>query len=243
MDDSFSSFVFVHMSYHVMMTFVLLPPCRAISNLSNQSRPISGWIFLFSVMRIVNISLLFSVFTSTIASTFNFVGFLFTATKLFLVFFISIGLIIGGIIVTGEPVSMINPIGCPWTNRMVLWKSTRLMPLRDWIWSISGHDSVLLPDVCASLIRLTVLVLHTLAKCPIVFYNYCILLSVRDILVQWPIRFSVKATIPVWELFLVGQSWICFKVWLVSPICSSSEELIVFLGFLFFGFLSPYFRL
>ena len=62
----------------------------------------------------------FSVFTSTIASPLNFIRFLFTSTKVFVVYFISVEVIIDGIIVTGEPVSVINFIGWRWTNRIAL---------------------------------------------------------------------------------------------------------------------------
>ena len=62
----------------------------------------------------------FSVFTSTKFSPLNLIGFLFTFTKHFVVFRISSALIIGGIIVTGEPVSMMISIGWPWANRIAL---------------------------------------------------------------------------------------------------------------------------
>ena len=45
------------------ITFVFLLPFNPISSLSSQSKPNSGWVFLFSVNKIGSISLLFSVFT------------------------------------------------------------------------------------------------------------------------------------------------------------------------------------
>ena len=102
------------------ITFVFLLPYNPISSLSSQSNPNNGCVFLFSVIMIGSVSLLFSVFTSTIASPLNLMGFLFTSTKVFVVFYIYFVVIIGGTIVTGEPVSMINSIGWPSTNRFVL---------------------------------------------------------------------------------------------------------------------------
>ena len=66
--------------------FVFLLPCKRISGLSNQSSPSSGCVFLFSVMSIGSTTLLFSVLTSTSASPQNFIGFLLTSTKNFVVF-------------------------------------------------------------------------------------------------------------------------------------------------------------
>ena len=102
------------------MMFVSWLPCKPISNLSSQSNPSRGCVFFFSVIRIGNITFVFSVLTSTIASPLNSIGFLFTSTKHFEVALICFGVIIGGIIVTGEPVSIMNSIGCPSTNRMAL---------------------------------------------------------------------------------------------------------------------------
>ena len=62
----------------------------------------------------------FFVLTSTIAPPLKLIGFLFTSTKHFEVALISFGLIIGGIIVTGEPVSMMSSIDSPSTNDMAL---------------------------------------------------------------------------------------------------------------------------
>ena len=120
--SSYSSTIFCLLSSVSMclIMFVFVFPCSRISSLSSQSSPNKGWVFLFSVINMGSVILLFSVFTSTMVSPLNFIGFSFTSTKLFVVLCVSAVLIIGGIIVTGEPVSIMNSIGCPLTNRIAL---------------------------------------------------------------------------------------------------------------------------
>ena len=100
--------------------FVFQTPCNPISSLSNQSRPNSGCVSLFSVIRIGSITFLFSILTSINASPLSLIGFLLTSTNYFFVFVSFFRLIIGGIMVIGDPVSIMNSIGCPSTNRIAL---------------------------------------------------------------------------------------------------------------------------
>ena len=113
--SSYSFTIFCRLSSVLIcrMIFVFVFPYNPISSLSSQSSPNKGWVFLFSFISMGSVILFFSVFISTIVSPLNFIGFLLTSTKLFVVLCISAVLIIGGIIVTGEPVSMMNSIGCP----------------------------------------------------------------------------------------------------------------------------------
>ena len=121
-ESSYTLMIFSHLPSVSMCRIILvfLLPCSPFSNLSSQSKPSSGCVFLFSVISIGNTSLHFSVFTSTVASPLNFIGFLFTSTKHYAVLRNSIGVNIGGLIVTGYPVSMINSIACPRTNSIAL---------------------------------------------------------------------------------------------------------------------------
>ena len=99
--SSILSRIFVLLSSTVMfrIMFVFRLPCNPISISSNQSGP--TFVSLFSVRRLGYITLLFSVLTSTSASPLNFIGFLLTSTKHFVVTVSFFWIVIGGIMVIG----------------------------------------------------------------------------------------------------------------------------------------------
>ena len=101
---------------------------------------------------------------------------------------------------------------------------------------------MLLPNVGASLIRLTLLDLHTLAKCPIFLQLFHCALRAGHMCSSDEFCFPQKRQFPFENFFLSGRIGFGYRVRLVYLICSSSDELFVesFLGFLYFGFLSPY---
>ena len=185
--------------YRMILVFVF--SCSPISSLSSQSTPNSGCVFFFRlwVLAVFRYSFLFLL--QPLLRFWILLDLLSRPRSFLSFFFISVGQITGGLIVTGEPTSMMNSFDCPWTNKIGFKKSTRLMPLTNWIWSISGYDSVLLSDVGASRTRFTVLDLKTLVKCPI----FLRLLHCAPVTV---LRFSAKAAISVWYLLLVGHSYL-----------------------------------
>ena len=103
--------------FRIMLVFL---PCSPTSSLFSQSNPNNDCVLSFSVMSIDSTTLLFSDLTSTFASLLNFIGFLFTSAEHLVAFFSSIGVKIGGIIVMGDLVSMMDSIGCPPANRIAL---------------------------------------------------------------------------------------------------------------------------
>ena len=99
------------------------------------------------------------------------------------------------------------------------------------MWSTCGHGSVLLSHEAASAIRLTVLDLQTLAKCPIFLQLLHCALRAGQICSMDQFGFPQKRQF-LFDNFLLSLNWF------VCPISSVSVELLVesFLAFLVLGF-------
>ena len=83
------------------------------------------------------------------------------------------------------------------------------MPLTDWIWSISGHESVLLSIDGSFCIRLTVLDLHTLAKCPIFLHLLHCARRAGQICSN-----DHNLAVTVWQFFLPHFGYFSFPCWM-----------------------------
>ena len=103
--------------FRIMLVFLL--PCSSISSLSNHSDLSNGWVYLFSVISIGSVTLFF--FGSDLHHCFAFeLYWIFIHVHKALIGFLLLLWGIGGIIVIGDPVMMMNSIGCPSTNRILL---------------------------------------------------------------------------------------------------------------------------
>ena len=106
------------------------------------------------------------------------------------------------------------------------------------MWSPSGHGSVLLSDEAASAIRLTVLDLQTLAKCPIFLQLLHCALRAGQICSMDQFDFPQKRQF-LFDNFLLSLNCVLrFRDWFVCPISLVLVELLVesFLAFLVLGF-------
>ena len=100
--------------------FVFLLPCRPISSLSSQSRPKSGCVFLFSVTRIGNTFLHFSVFKFHCSLTFEFDWVFIHVYKAFCGPSYLKWINYWRYYRYWKPVSIMKPIGWPWISSIAL---------------------------------------------------------------------------------------------------------------------------
>ena len=95
------------------------------------------------------------------------------------------------------------------------------------MWSTSGHGSVLLSDETTSTIRLTVLDLQTLAKCPIFLQLLHCALRAGQICSMDQFGFPQKWQF-LFDNFLLSSNCVLrFRDWFVCPISSVLVELLV----------------